>query len=397
MAIATRAALSAMAVMAGMAATAGQAQETVKIGALMIDSGPLAAFYQYSVKGLETAVDEINAAGGVNGKPIELIQMTYSGTPEAAIQAATRMVKTDKVRAITGMTPTAVSLAISGRATALDTIIVDPLSVAGRRCNQNFFRVKASDAMLSASYDAFLAQNRLDSWDIIAGDNSSGHDNAENFSASVARHGGKVNKQLFVPVPNPDFGTYITQLNQQPAKGLMAVVYGTDGVTFSRQQQQFGLTQKYDLVLGNNYALPAVIEAMGDSALGVIQNIVYLPAIEGEGARPFADAFEKHAGYEPDDVAFDMYVAIKYLAAGMNKAATEDAAAVSAALEGLKIDSPVGELEMRAEDHQILRPMIFAEVVKLPEPKNNKTMGYEIKTVIQPQDYVPAPDPACKM
>src|SRR5690606_28753974 len=155
------AALSAAALSA--AAGAAWAQDTVKIGALMIDSGPLAAFYQYSVAGLETAVVEINEAGGINGRPVELVSMTYSGTPEAALQTATRLVKNDKVAAVTGMIPTAVALAIAGRATALDTIIIDPLSAAGTRCNQNYFRVKASSEMLGATYKAFLQQNPLES------------------------------------------------------------------------------------------------------------------------------------------------------------------------------------------------------------------------------------------
>lgn len=373
------------------------AQETVKVGALLIDTGPLAAFHQYSTRGLEVGVAAVNAAGGVNGKQLELVPITYSGTPEAALQAVTRLARTDKVAAVTGMTPTAVSLAISGRARALDTVILDPLSVAGKRCNSNFFRIKASDTMLTASYDSYLAQSDVDSWDIIAGDSTSGHDNAETFTASVEANGGKVNKQLFVPVPNPDFGTYITQLNSAPSKGLMAVIYGTDAVTFSKQQQQFGLSGKYDLILGNNYAVPAVLEAMGESAAGVVQNMVYLPAAEGDGPRAFADAFKARAGYEPDDVAFDMFMSIQFLAAAMNKAGAEDATSVSAALKGLQIDSPLGPVEMRAEDHQMVRPMIFAEAVKLAEPRDGRIMGYEIKTIIPAADYMPAPSADCVM
>ncbi|SEI11914.1 ABC transporter substrate-binding protein [Paracoccus alkenifer] len=381
-------ALSAAALSA--AAGAAWAQDTVKVGALMIDSGPLAAFYQYSVAGLETAVVEINEAGGINGRPVELVSMTYSGTPEAALQTATRLVKNDNVAAITGMIPTAVALAISGRATALDTIIIDPLSAAVPRCNQNYFRIKASSEMLGASYKAFLAQNPVESWDTIAGDTTSGHDNAESFAEDVKELGGVVHKQLFTPVPTPDFGTYITQLNQEPAKGLLAIIYGSDAVTFAKQQQQFGLLDKYDVVLGNNFAIPAVLPAMGEAALGVIQNVSYIPQVEDQEVRKFADAFAKIAGHDPDDVAFDMYVSMIALAQAMNKAGTEDASAVSTALEGLVIDSPVGPLEMRAEDHQLTRPYIFAEVVPAA-PDSGKVVDYEIKTIIPAADYMPPP------
>lgn len=383
--------------LAVMAAQAVQAADTVKIGALMIDSGPLAAFYQFSTKGLETAVAEVNAAGGVNGKPLELISVTYAGTPDAALQAITRLLKTDKVSAITGMIPTGVSLAVSGRASALDTIIMDPLSASGTRCNKNFFRIKASDKMQAASYDAYLKTIGIASWDVIAGDATSGHDNATSFANSVQGAGGTVQKQVFTPIPNADFGTYITQLSEAPAEGLMTIIYGTDGVNLSRQQQQFGLFSKYKVVLGNNYAVPAVLEAMGDSAEGVVQNLVYIPAAEAEGQVSFADAFRKQAGFAPDDVAFDMYSAVRFLAAGMNKAGNEKAADVSNALEGLVIDTALGPAEMRAADHQMARPMFFAKAVKLAQPVDGKTMGYEIQQRIEPQDYMPDPSADCKM
>lgn len=380
-----------------MAAQAAQAADTVKIGALMIDSGPLAAFHQFSVKGLETAVAEVNAAGGVNGKQLELVTVTYAGTPDAALQAVTRLVKTDKVAAVTGMIPTGVSLAISGRATALNTIIMDPLSASGTRCNKNFFRIKASDKMQAASYDAYLKTIGVPSWDIIAGDATSGHDNATSFAGSVERAGGKVQKQVFTPIPNADFGTYVTQLGEATAEGLMAIIYGTDAVNLSRQQQQFGLYSKYKVVLGNNYAVPAVLEAMGDSAEGVVQNLVYIPAAEVQGQHSFAEAFRTQAGFAPDDVAFDMYSAVRFLAAGMNKAGNESATDVSNALEGLVIDTALGPAEMRAADHQMARPMFFAKAVKLAAPLDGKTMGYEIQTRIEPQDYMPAPAADCKM
>lgn len=388
--------LSVLALMAAGAVEA-QAQDSVKIGALLIDSGPLAAFYQYTVKGLETGVAEVNAKGGVNGKPLELVQMTYAGTPESGVQTATRLVKDDKVAAVTGMTTTPVGLALSGRATALDTIVVDALGASSTRCNKNFFRVKASDAMQAASYAAFLKDHPLETWDIIAGENTSGHNNADSFTRIVEAQGGKIGKALFTPAPNPDFGTYITQLNQAPSKGLMAIVYGSDAVTFAKQQQQFGLTDKYEMILGNNFAIPAVVQAMGESAIGVVQNVNYIPAAEGDGPRPFSDAFTTLAGFEPDDVAFDMYMSVLYLAAAMNKAGSEEAAAVSDALEGLVLDSPVGPLEMRAADHQMARPSIFAEVVAAAEPTEGKTVEYQIKRIVKAEEYMPEPSADCKM
>ena len=81
------------------------------------------------------------------------------------------------------------------------------------------------------------------------------------------------------------------------------------------------------------------------------------------------------------------------MAAAINKANSTDVAAVRAALAGLKTDTVLGEVQVRAEDHQTARPILMNQIVKTADGK----AGYEIKTVFPGEELLPPVDPACKM
>src|ERR1700761_9778716 len=73
---------------AAIAPTAAFAEDTVKIGVLLIDSGPLAGLKDTQVKAVNLAIERINAAGGTAGRKLEAIFITYPGTPDTAVDGA---------------------------------------------------------------------------------------------------------------------------------------------------------------------------------------------------------------------------------------------------------------------------------------------------------------------
>ena len=82
--------LSAAIAMATTAPTVARAEDTIKIGVLLIDSGPLASLKETQVKAANLAIEQINAAGGAAGKKLEAVFVTYPGTPDTAVDGATR-------------------------------------------------------------------------------------------------------------------------------------------------------------------------------------------------------------------------------------------------------------------------------------------------------------------
>src|ERR1700742_2216450 len=126
------------------AASAAYAADTIKIGVLLIDSGPLAGLKETQTKAANLAIEEINAAGGAAGKKLEADFITYPGTPDTAVDGATRAVQKDGAIFITGMDTSAVSPALAAKLPSLNALMVEVFAQAdgltGKNCSANFFR-----------------------------------------------------------------------------------------------------------------------------------------------------------------------------------------------------------------------------------------------------------------
>src|SRR5579883_2665928 len=121
--------------------TAALAEDTVKIGVLLIDSGPLAGLKDTQVKAVNLAIERINAAGGAAGRKLEAIFISYPGTPDTAVDAATRAAQKEGALFITGMDTSAVTPALQAKLPALKVLMLEVMANAdgltGKNCSPN--------------------------------------------------------------------------------------------------------------------------------------------------------------------------------------------------------------------------------------------------------------------
>ncbi len=380
------------------APTVASADDTIKIGVLLIDSGPLAGLKESQTKAVNLAIERINAAGGAAGKKLEADFITYPGTPDTAVDGATRAVQKDGAMFITGMDTSAVSPALSAKLASLKALMVEVFAQAdgltGKGCSANYFRANVSDSMIMGAVREFLKDQGIKKWDIIAVDYAAGRDAADKFKALVASQGGSIGKTLFAPFGTADFGAKISELGNDPAEGLFVTIFGSDAINLAKQQQQFGLFKKYKMVLGNSFVIPQTLPAQGDAVLGVYQTLGFVPGFPGAQAEAFVKAYkEKYNGELPPYTGADQYTAIQLMAAAIDKAKSTDVDAVRAALAGLKTETVLGNVEVRAADHQTIRPLAINQIVTGPDGK----AAYQIKKIEAGPDIIPPVDPACKM
>lgn len=380
-----------------MGPAAGLAQDKITIGAVLIDAGPMAAYYERSNNALKLAVDQINAGGGIDGRPLELKIATHAGTPEAAVSAAVRLRQQDGARIITGMTGSALAIALAARAKVADYVLFDPFSqtdiLNGKNCHRNYFRVSTPDALINNGMEAVVAASPAARFDIIASDHPAGHDSAASFAALLERHGKSSNPPIFVPAGTPDMGSFIIPMKSSDADGAMVAIFGTDAVNFAMQQQGFGLFGKYKQVIGNGFATPATLPSQGASVEGVIQLLGWTPEIDTPENKAFVQAYRDAFGSDPDYVAADQYNAIQLIAAGLRAAGTDEAGPLVSALEGKVVVTTFGPTEVRAQDHQLVRPLTVNEVVK----NDDGSMGYRLERVLAADEAMPAPSPDCTL
>ena len=389
------AAAAALAVGAAPVALA-QATGTIKIGLLTIDSGPFATYAHLIETGAKTGVDILNAEGGALGRKFELVIQAHSGTPAAAVAAATRLAQQGGVSVILGQTLSSHSLALVPRLESLNVLQIDHYAQSNdlmtKSCAPNYFRVNTPDALTTRMMQDYVKQTGAKTWNLISMDYAAGQSFAKGFTELVQGGGGTVQQNLFSPPNTADFGSFISQLSK-PADGLVVTLFMSDGQSFAKQQKQFGLFDKYKAVIGNGFATDFQLEAHGDNVLGVVNSLSWTPDLPGARNAQYVKEFEARAKRRPFYTDADLMAALETFRAGVVKANSTEPAAVRKALEGLKIATLFGEVEMRAADHHLIRQHGMAQVVKGANGKN----AFVMKVVRSGPDIYPPASPECKV
>lgn len=365
-------AAAAVAVAALALPSVGRAQETIKIGLLTVDSGPFAIYLNQTVEPTVFAIDFINAQGGVLGRKFELVTQAYNGTPAGALAAVGRLAQ-QNVSFVSGFASSAAGLAIGPKLAGFNALMLDHTAqsdeLTQKGCQQNYFRITGNDSMNVNALRGLVKKSGIKTWNLMMPDYATGHDFAKNFGALVAEMGGSVGVSVFAPLATSDFGGYISQLAAKPAEGLAVVFPGAGGIAFAKQQKQFGLFKKFKMVVSANFTSELVLDAQGDSTVGVLTPLMYSWEMPGERNAAFVKAWEQRFKRKPIYSEAEIFQTYELLSTAITKAGTTEIGAVRAALAGLKANTVLGDVEMRAGDHQLSRPMVVVQVVAAGDGK----------------------------
>jgi len=392
-----RKALAATAVaLATLAGPAHAQPQPIKLGVVNIEAGPLAVSAAAIAEGSTLAVETLNAAGGALGRPYELVVQNHDGPPASAVAAAQRLVQQSGVSFFTSLSPSGNSLAVSAKLRDLNALYLDATAASddltGKFCNPNYFRVGITDSSQVAVWKELARRNNVKTFDLMMSDIAAARDSAKQFIAGLPEIGGTVQKELYAPLSTADYGGSIAQLLQKPADSLVMYVPGTAGINLAKQQAQFGLFGKYKLVLSASMVNEVLITGQADTTVGVWSSQSYHASLPGKANADFVAAFEKRFAKKPSYLAADAYLSFILVNEAIQKAKSTDVAAVRKALEGLKLSTIVGDVEMRAADHQLVRPLVVVQAVKAAEGK-----GEVVVRSVEPAAKVAPPvSPECK-
>lgn len=373
-----------------------QAGAPIKVGLMLVDSGPFAFHAGIMEEGARAAVDMINAEGGAAGRKFQLVVQKHSGTPATMLAAATRLAQQDGVTLLMGQTTSAMSLALAPKLDSLNVLFIDHYAqsndLLGKACVPNYFRVNTPDAVTTRMMQDYVKSTGAKTWNLISVDYAAGQSFSKAFQDLVRAQGGAVQQNLFTPMGTTDFGSQITQL-AKPADALVVTLFMSDGTNFAKQSRQFGLFDKYKHVIGNGFATDFQLEAHGDNVLGVVNALSWTPELPGARNAKYVKDFVLQTKRRPFYTDADEMATLEVYRAGVVKAGSTEPAKVRKALEGLKIDTIFGNVEMRAADHHLIRQHGMAQVVKSPNGKN----AFQMKVVKPGPEIYPAPNPECKV
>lgn len=352
--LATAAALWA----AGSAFTAqAQAQGVIKIGEVNSYKAQPAFLEPYR-KGMELAVEEINAAGGVNGKKLELIIRDDNGNPGDAVRAAEELISRERVDMLTGSFLSHVGLAMTDFAKQRKIFFLagEPLTdkIVWENGNRYTYRLRTSTYMQVAMLVPEAAKLKKKRWALVYPNYEYGQSAVASFKKllKAAQPDVEFVAEQATPLGKVDAGSVVQALADAKPDAIFNVLFSADLSKFVREGNTRGLfkgREVVSLLTGEPEYLDPLKNETPD---GWIVTGYPWYGIDTPEHKAFRGAYEAKFKDYPRLGTVVGYTAIVSLAEGIKKAKSTDTEKLVEAFKNLKLMSPFGPIVYRASDHQ---------------------------------------------
>jgi branched-chain amino acid transport system substrate-binding protein len=375
----------------------------IRIGLVTPLTGPYAALGRNEQLGAEYAVEQLNAAGGILGRPVELlVEDSTSGEISVAVRQTAKLIGHDKVSFMLGNVNSALSLAMSQKTNELKTLHivtgghVDALT--GAECHWNVFRTCSTTRMEANAVATALIKKYGRKWYYITPDYSFGHGLQAGLEQAAAGLGGSTLGAELVPLGTTDFSAALARAETARPDVLILLVAGDDSVNALKQAAQRGLYRKLHIA-GALQELEVLDDLPPEARIGSWVFEWYWNQPDMAPVAAFADGIAKKTGKMPTARTWFGFVAAMSCGLIANQEQTLDAVRLARALAGFKLPPEValtpGEPFYRAEDHQLIAPLFVGEAqAKGGAPEDL----FKVATVVE--GAVAAPPPAktgCRM
>jgi branched-chain amino acid transport system substrate-binding protein len=340
-------------------------------------TGRTSNFGQSTKNGVEMAVDEINKAGGINGRQIKVLSEDDEGRPEKAATVVTKLIDQDRVVALVGEVASGNSLAAAPKAQAAKVPMISPSSTnpAVTQVGDYIFRVCFIDPFQGEVMAKFAANTLKAKKAAIMLDFNSPYSRGltEFFESSFTKLGGQVLTKQSYTQGDRDYKGQLTSIRSlNPDVIYVPGYYGEVGV-IAKQAKQLGITQP--LLGGDGWDAPQLWELGGDALNGDFISNHYSVEDPSPAIQKFVGDFKSRYNIAPDALAALGYDAMRVLADAIKRAGTTEGAKLRDAIAATKDFAGVtGVISINAERNAV-KPAV---VLKLQGGK------YEYQETINP-------------
>ena len=346
-----------MATAMGLVAAVASAQDTIKIGEIN-HYQRMAAFAGPYKQGIELAIEQVNDAGGVLNKPLEFIFRDDQGKPGEAIKIAEELMTREGTVMLTGTILSHVGLAISSLAAEKGYVYLasEPLADAlvWEKGNNYTFRLRASTYMQAAMLAEEAAKADAVKYATIAPNYAYGKDAVAAFKEALTalRPDVEFVTEQWPALFKIDAGAEVQAIERAKPDAIYNVTFGGDLAKFVREGTTRGLFEGR-MVLGLLTGEPEYLEPLADEAPEgwIVTGYPWYDLTDGPN-KVFVDQYQERFGASPKIGSLVGYMTVQSIAAAITEAGSTDTAALVDAFKGLKVDTPLGEIEFRELDHQ---------------------------------------------
>jgi branched-chain amino acid transport system substrate-binding protein len=324
--------------------------EPVRIGITTILSGPTADRGQSEQYGAQLALNQINQAGGVLGRPVEAFYADNACKPDVGVPATKRLIEQQHVPVIIGALCTPVTHAIQPVVLAAKVPLViatsagqDFVDASGAGGNDYLFKTIPSEVDIARGLVRFLGARHVKSVAVVAEAGGFPHANAVAMAKAARDAGMNVTAEETITPGTTDLAALLDKLKAGGPEALL-IVPGSSTAGFFKAYEASGWKVPVSGRIDFGAALGAVSPAFRDAG-GLAEMtgvVVFSPLVDKPGVRDFVASYQAHYGLLPTQRSFFVYEATYLVVDAIHRAHADTPAAIEKALKTTKLPSRLG-------------------------------------------------------
>ncbi|NKK77388.1 substrate-binding protein [Rhizobium leguminosarum] len=333
-------------------ATAAFAEDPIKIGVPVGLSGANSVVAPSVVQAAELAVEEINAKGGVLGRPLQLEIADDASGAAGAQKAFDSLVFQKEVHVVISMETSAARNAGLPIISKGDVPYIYTSFYEGKSCNANLFvDAWVPEQQVPPVVDNFVSKQGAKKLFLIGSDYAFGRGMLTFAKGYIEKAGAQVVGEEYLPMDGSDWTAIISKVRSSGADAIItSTAGGAPNVTLTKQLRSSGVTLPY----GNLAVDEGTAKSMGADAKDIFLSASYVTGIDSPENKAFLSAMDKKFGKElrtPNDLSVPQYEAIYLYKAAVEKAGSTDTADVLKALPDVSFTGPRGKISMNKQHH----------------------------------------------
>ncbi|MBI2726270.1 MAG: ABC transporter substrate-binding protein [Polaromonas sp.] len=358
----------------------------IRIGNLNSFSKVFAALANSNLNGMKLYFDQIGNT--IAGRKIEILREDDEINPQVGLQKLRKLHESDKCDIITGLQASNVAMAaVEYLRQSKAFMLCSGAGVAALSYTQlpYFFRCSVSTYTLHQAMGEWFYDNISKEVLLTASDFAGGRGSLAEFKAGFLPKGGKVIQEIYPPLGNNDFSSYLAAMRNANAPASFSFYAGTDAVRFVKQYDEFGLKQRSRLT-GSGFMLDTdTLPAQGRSALGAINVLHYADTLDNAANKKFVADYRKKFNEYPNVYSEYGYVAGQVLHAAIQAVDgnTEDKDKLRAAMIAVRLAAPRGPFRFNAATQSPTQNVYLREVAEVEGRLTNKVI-HTIPNVVEP-------------
>jgi branched-chain amino acid transport system substrate-binding protein len=341
----------------------------IKVGMVDPLTGVYSAVAQNEVAGVKLAVEQINAKGGVLGRPIELLIEDSANDVGTGVQKTRKLIERDEVNFIIGDVNSGIAQAMA-QVTAEKKVLhivsgghTD--GITGKDCKWNVYRVCNTTRMEANSVSDLLFTKYGKKWHFITPDYAFGHTLYDACTANLQKLGGTVTGNELTPLGTSDFSAYLIKARAANPDVLLVLVQGSDMVNCLKQIVQFGIDKQIH-VAGTQQELESLKAMPPEARVGIWMFEWYWKQANTPHLAEFvADIRKRTGGNVPTARTWFGYTSMHSFALVANQQKTLDALKLAQALGDFELPGEVklqpNKVYYRKGDHQLMTSAFVGE------------------------------------